>query len=804
MAVLTPRSVFRRYNVDGVPSSGHHKVIKDEVVQLLEQVFGVSRGGWVVTQTLAELNGVTPENETDGGVVLADPDPAKNGYYDRNEAAWVKGRGFPDTFARVELSGGGSAQTGAVKAGVNPADIEVFFAFVEIANDGPLTLAIGGEAPREVVNLAGQALSVGEWTGAVMFALRDGKYQLLLDAGAATAAAQSASDAKDEADRAGEARDEAGDAAERAETAAAGVEFPVSYGAAQVLTATQRKQARHNIRDPFPTVANLIADTDLGYAEDEPNVVVAEGDIITAQGFRYEVVAGDAAEFDEETAGGVRLVLAQYDEELREQARSVVRAVGYDEQILSETEKATARLNIGLNALASPGIDTSPLYLDQFVGSFYGRGMKTAETINVLTDQALAGDSAAGSGSVTLTDATNILAGSTVTIKHDNGKYWTYWVFGKSGNVLIVRPGLKWAATVAGGAMAERTWQNRAHAGNFYMRHLADRLVDTPDMEMQIPTRGRLFFTQFTDNGSVADDQMTPVNSGVVSYFSASSTNTGGADDPPRFNTRATAFITMNSAGAGAQSATKTVVPGQVYIARVMTLLNNTTLIPLLQIVAPGSPTRPIAQAVIPNGAPNTTFQRYTTIAFRVPNNVTSIAVRFVNNGGSGAVAVNQIEIFPADAIQGNIFQRKPDAKIVVTGDSWAAGALPDRESFVARLEERLPDATIVNTGVGGTKITDKLSNFQSEVAAYSPEVVVLHTGVNECYNPLSVTFNPTHLVEFTNAMGEFVSRCMAIGAKPIIIGTPALAEADTNGGYTDWTLNDRAMLQSAWMYQNL
>lgn len=121
------------------------------------------------------------------------------------------------------------------------------------------------------------------------------------------AAAQSASDAQDAADRAGEARDEAGDAAERAETAAAGVEFPVSYGAAQILTATQRKQARHNIRDPFPTVANLLADTDLGYAEDEPNVVVAEGDIIEAQGFRYEVVAGDAADAHIEIAGGVKL-----------------------------------------------------------------------------------------------------------------------------------------------------------------------------------------------------------------------------------------------------------------------------------------------------------------------------------------------------------------------------------------------------------------------------------------------------------------------------------------------------------------
>lgn len=202
MSVLLPRTVFRYYETDGVPSSGKHKPIKSEIIQLLESLFGVSRGGWVVTQTLAELNGVTPESETDGGVVLADPDPANNGYYERTSGAWVKGRGFPDTFARIGLSGSGTAQTGELKAGVNPADIEVFFAFVEIDNTGPLTLAIGGEPPREVVNLAGVPLSAGEWTGTVMFALRDGKYQLLIDAGAATGAAQSASDARDEAERA--------------------------------------------------------------------------------------------------------------------------------------------------------------------------------------------------------------------------------------------------------------------------------------------------------------------------------------------------------------------------------------------------------------------------------------------------------------------------------------------------------------------------------------------------------------------------------------------------------------------------
>lgn len=48
------------------------------------------------------------------------------------------------------------------------------------------------------------------------------------------------------AEAAGFAED-AGDAATRAETAAAGVEYPVSYGASQSLTEPQKQQARQNI-----------------------------------------------------------------------------------------------------------------------------------------------------------------------------------------------------------------------------------------------------------------------------------------------------------------------------------------------------------------------------------------------------------------------------------------------------------------------------------------------------------------------------------------------------------------------------
>ncbi|KKB80775.1 hypothetical protein VW35_00765 [Devosia soli] len=53
---LTPAQVFRRYETDGVPDSGKHQVDKDEVIQLLSQLFG-SAGG--LADGLVDLNALS-------------------------------------------------------------------------------------------------------------------------------------------------------------------------------------------------------------------------------------------------------------------------------------------------------------------------------------------------------------------------------------------------------------------------------------------------------------------------------------------------------------------------------------------------------------------------------------------------------------------------------------------------------------------------------------------------------------------------------------------------------------------------
>lgn len=210
-SILSPAIVYRRYVTDGVPDSGAHEPKKDEIVQLLNGLFGTSRGGWVVVRSRSELLSVVPEDETDGGVVLNDPNTAFNGYYQREAGVWVRERGFPDTFAELVVVGGSAnAILANTSVGVSPADVSVFFIEPTLTNAGPVTLSVDGAAPKPVKGVAGDDLTSGLLQGGRMVLLteRSAEFRLLSDPnvdGAVAAAAAEADRARDEADRAEQA-----------------------------------------------------------------------------------------------------------------------------------------------------------------------------------------------------------------------------------------------------------------------------------------------------------------------------------------------------------------------------------------------------------------------------------------------------------------------------------------------------------------------------------------------------------------------------------------------------------------------
>lgn len=230
-------AVYRDYNTAGVPASGDHKPRKAEIRALLKQI--QNSGGMSVTRkTFTSLSSVTPPTENYMGIVLDDPDPTKNGYYSRVAAAWVFGRGFPDTFARLTVSGGtNNAVQASPGDGVDPSAVLVFFIDIPDAdeNTGNVTVSISGAAAIPALDYNGNQFAAGTWVGRVLLSNEGTHLRALTsaaDSASLAAALQAATDAET--------------AAAAAEAAAAGVEFPVSY-AVQSLTAPEQAQARANI-----------------------------------------------------------------------------------------------------------------------------------------------------------------------------------------------------------------------------------------------------------------------------------------------------------------------------------------------------------------------------------------------------------------------------------------------------------------------------------------------------------------------------------------------------------------------------
>lgn len=196
--------VYRDYVTPGVPNSGEYLPEKARIRNLLKQISDAS--GQAITRRSREaLDAITPPNENYMGIVLNDATPEDNGYYFRSNGLWVKGRSFPDTFARLQVSGG---TANAVQAepvpGVDPATVLVFFIRPTQTNTGAVTLDVGSTGGKPVVNKSGAPLVAGDFTAGrvVLLDFNGTQYGILSDtdvaglaAAAQTAAGQAATSA---------------------------------------------------------------------------------------------------------------------------------------------------------------------------------------------------------------------------------------------------------------------------------------------------------------------------------------------------------------------------------------------------------------------------------------------------------------------------------------------------------------------------------------------------------------------------------------------------------------------------------
>jgi len=445
-------------------------------------------------------------------------------------------------------------------------------------------------------------------------------------------------------------------------------------------------------------------------------------------------------------------------------------------------------------------------YIEQHISSFFGRGMLTTEVINVATEQAFVGAFNTGDATVILTDATQIKVGGCISIKHDNGRYGTYFADSKAVNNIGIRPALRWPCMTAS-ARVERTWFNKAHPGKFYMRELAQRIALSTELEAAAPDGKRCLFTNVASNPNTTEDTLTPFGGATVTYLDASNLGeTGDALTPVRFALGRTAYVeTVTTSGRGVDTALFDVNGIGQAVVKVAFMAQGPANTHTIQVYDELG--RLLGKYVIPSGADQRVMRIYT-----FPCNVSSavkVKVRVVCSTyvTTNYFIVDQVDVFEATEISGKIIAH-PSAKIVVLGDSWTAGDLgssAQREPLTTQLALELPYATITNAGVGGNTVSNMLARFDTDVTPFAPDYVVIETGTNECYNPLSVTFSPNAIEAFVDALRDLINKVYAIGARPILLGVPAMAQSDADvPAFPEWQLNDRAKAYSRFYFESM
>lgn len=465
-------------------------------------------------------------------------------------------------------------------------------------------------------------------------------------------------------------------------------------------------------------------------------------------------------------------------------------AVASADAIAVESAKTTAL------SIAATGLSSRPAFIEQHLSGFFGRGMLTSEVVDVITEQAVVGNYAAAVDAIGVTDATYFIVGGCVTIKHDNGRYGTYFVSSKASNNIGIYPALRYACSAAT-AKIERTWFNRAHPGKYYMRELAQRIALSTELDASMPNGKRVLFTNVSSNPNTLEDTLVATGSAAVAYFAASNLGVSGTvASPVRFALGRSAYVdNILAAGDGAETQFFDVLDIGMAVVKVAFIASPIATRYAVQVFDELGIER--GKYIIPNGADHGAARIYSLSADLRGAKRIKVKIACETYAGAGSYfALSQIDVFEAPAATGKIIA-KPAAKIVVLGDSWTAGDLvnsAEREPITARLAIELPYATVVNAGVGGNTIVDALARFDADVAPHAPDYVVVHTGTNECYNPLSGTFDPNALDAFVAAYRTVINKILAIGARPIIIGVPAMAQSDAAvPAFPEWQLNDRA-----------
>lgn len=292
-------------------------------------------------------------------------------------------------------------------------------------------------------------------------------------------------------------------------------------------------------------------------------------------------------------------------------------------------------------------------------------------------------------------DPTGFVVGQLIVYVGDDGEYYTAVVAGISGAALLLESNLQ--ASVSVGAMVGIYYTDRSHPTVMGYRANADELIRRASKKYELVRTWRPGDESFLIGGatSVQLSASTYRNPGSPSSPSLSVTGVGvgsglsiGPFDLPAGDYAARVFLTPNLNGVTGIQITVTETIGAISFDRF------------------GEGAAPTVRELF--------FRKSSSGTVSV--NVTAIAA-------GQNFAISRVEIV---RITSTI--RSLDRGVhVLFGDSWFAAP-----GFAERYAARLPNATVINKGVGGNTAANLVFRFDTDVRPHNPTFVVVNIGTND------------------------------------------------------------------------
>lgn len=400
---------------------------------------------------------------------------------------------------------------------------------------------------------------------------------------------------------------------------------------------------------------------------------------------------------------------------------------------------------VNIYSEASYSENAGPQLMDMHYGVLRGAGFLNGVEPGGVTTTTTTSSVASGQ-TIPVASNASYSIGQLIAYQATNGDFYSAVVLSLPVNQIIIRTPIE--SPISSGALIANFYTNESHPTVYGYNAIADQSI------RELSTKRSISARWVPADGLVSLGSTSIADLATVSY-----------DNPGSSNTPSKRVITTGL-NTGARTEFFTLPAGQ-YIARFRLTPNligssDISVAASLGVIESTSVEITIASMQVSGNTPTVGelhfFKKHdSTVAFRVLN----------TGAGTLWTALAEVEIVKVEANTKTLDR----GTHVLLGDSWFA-----QTGIFERLQVRLPNATIINSGVGGNRSDQLVARFDTDVTPNNPQFVWVMAGTNDVAQ--SIPLNT-----FGYNIGILNSKISAIAAQGIFFNTSVGSSAHSTLG---------------------